>query len=339
MIRGDFLRKGVKVEPDTPQVLPPLDVEGHATRLDLARWLVDARNPLTPRVTVNRVWMHHFGRGLVETENDFGTQGTPPTHPKLLDWLATQFIRDGWSLKKLHRLILTSATYRRSAHARPDLAEIDAKNLLLARQNRVRVEGEIVRDLALAASGLLSEKVGGPSVFPPQPDGVYAFTQRRKSWKTSTGADRYRRGMYTFFYRSAPHPMLTTFDAPDFQTACTRRVRSNTPLQSLTVANDEAMVEAAQALAARVLGEPHGDDASRLRRAFRLCLSREPSAAELDRLAAFLDSQRAGFAADAAAAKRAAGDHQPAGVDAPEAAAWTATARVLINLDEFITRP
>ena len=242
LVRGDFLRKGDPVQPDVPASLPGLpETPERRTRLDLARWLVDPRNPLTARVVVNRVWMRYFGHGLVETENDFGMQGSLPTHPELLDWLAAEFREQGWSLKRLQRLIVTSATYRQSSHARPDLENVDPLNGLLARQTRLRVDAELVRDLTLSVSGLLNPKIGGPSVYPPQPDGVYAFTQRQAAWPTSTGPDRYRRSLYTFFMRSAPYPMLTTFDAPNFNQTCTRRARSNTPLQSLTMANDQAL--------------------------------------------------------------------------------------------------
>jgi hypothetical protein len=284
--------------------------------------------------------MRLFGRGLVQTENDFGTQGSLPTHPELLDWLADEFRSGGWSTKQLLRLIVTSATYRQSSRARPDLDEIDPRNELLARQSRLRVEAEIVRDLGLAAAGMLSRKIGGPSVYPPQPDGVYAFTQVRKNWRTSTGDDRSRRGMYTFFYRSAPHPMLTTFDVPKFNQTCTRRDRSNTPLQALTVANDEAIVEMAWGLGLRVLYEPpaDADDKQRLEHAFRLCLVRPPQPRELARLSEFLEQQRRRFREDPKAATDLASPPLPDGLAPHEAAAWTAVARVLINLDEFVTR-
>src|SRR5439155_6913529 len=232
-----------------PPKLPPLTQARSATegpgrnRLDLAKWLVHPENPLTPRVQMNRIWMHYFGRGLVETEEDFGTQGSPPSHPELLDWLAAEFQRQGWSLKEMHRLIVTSNTYRQASKFRADLKDKDPRNLLLARQERVRFDAEIVRDAALTASGLLDRTIGGPSVKPPQPEGVYAFTQTAKRWTADTGPSRYRRGMYTLYFRSAPHPLFTTFDAPDFQTVCTRRGRSYTPLQALTVANDEAFLE------------------------------------------------------------------------------------------------
>jgi len=337
LIRGDFLRRGEPVAPNVPAVFPPLQAANDPpNRLDLARWLVSAENTLTARVTVNRVWMRYFGRGLVETENDFGMQGTPPTHPELLDWLAAEFVASGWSLKHLHRLIVSSATYRQSSHVRPDLAETDPLNKLLARQSRIRVEAEIVRDLALAVSGLLDDRIGGRSVFPPQPEGVYAFTQRSAAWPTSQGPDRYRRGLYTFFMRSAPYPMLGTFDAPDFNTVCTRRATSNTPLQSLAVANDQAMVELAQAFARRLLAAADNDP-QRLEQAFRICFSRSPTDFERQRLMDYLDQQREQFAADPESATRVAGASEPS-PSLHNLAAWTSVARVLINLDEFITR-
>jgi mono/diheme cytochrome c family protein len=320
---GDFLRKGARVFPGVPAALPPLSVKG-PNRLDLARWLVDPKNPLTSRVTVNRVWQRSFGVGIVETENDFGTQGTPPSHPELLDWLASEFVARGWSLKALDRQIVTSATYRQSSRARPDLAVLDPRNRLLARQARLRLEAEAVRDEALAASGLLARKIGGPSVFPPQPDGVFVFTQIPRNWQANTGPDRYRRGLYTFLWRSAPHPALTVFDAPDTTTTCTRRNRSNTPLQALTLLNDQAFYELAQGLAARILREGPGDDAGRLDFAFRVCLARLPRARERTRLDALLQDQLAGFGSTADAGR--------------QAQAWTTVARVMLNLDEFLTR-
>ncbi|MCU0873081.1 MAG: DUF1553 domain-containing protein, partial [Pirellulaceae bacterium] len=339
LVRGDFLRKGDLVQPDVPAVLPGLaETSGPRTRLDLARWLVDPRNPLTARVTVNRVWMRYFGRGLVETENDFGMQGSLPTHPELLDWLAAEFTARGWSQKRLHRLILTSATYRQSSHARPDLELVDPLNRLLARQVRLRVDAELVRDLALGASGRLNPTIGGPSVYPPQPGGVYAFTQRQAAWPTSTGPDRYRRSLYTFFMRSAPYPTLTTFDAPNFTQTCTRRARSNTPLQSLTMANDQALFELAQAFGQRLLTSPADDDLARLQRGFRLAFVRSAESPELERLAAYLTQQRAAWADSPEDAKRFAGSAFPEGTPAAEAAAWVSVARVLMNLDEFITR-
>jgi mono/diheme cytochrome c family protein len=338
-LRGSFLdhdRKTGPLSPGVPAALPPLpDKTTPRNRLDLAEWLVRPDHPLVPRVTVNRVWMRYFGKGLVTTENDFGTQGTYPTHPELLDWLAHDFVANGWSMKRLHKLIVTSATYRQSSHARPDLAELDPLNQLLARQNRLRFEAEIVRDAALSASGLLHPKVGGPGVKPPQPEGVYAFTQNKKGWTAATGPDRYRRGLYIQFYRSAPYPLLTTFDSPDFQSVCTARVRSNTPLQSLALANDEALFELAQGLGARLLKEVPADDEKRLERAFLLCYARPPSDAERNAVASFRESQLASFVKDPVAAEEVApkGSKDPA-----EAASWTAVARALMNTDEFITR-
>lgn len=329
LIAGDFTRPGVEVGAGYPAILPP--GKGNKNRLDFAKWLVDPANPLTARVTVNRIWGQLFGLGLVETENDFGTQGTPPSHPELLDALATSFVEHKWSVRSLIRQIVLSAAYRQSSKTRPDLDKIDPRNLLLARQNRVRVNAEIVRDVALAASGLLSEKVGGPSVFPPQPEGVYRFTQVDKAWKTSTGTDRYRRGMYTYFWRSAPHPQLVVFDAPDANVSCTRRNRSNTPLQALTLLNDEAFFEYAKALAERINKENQGDDASKVRHGFQVCFGRQPTEREFNKLAAFLKNQQTELATDANEAKRISPQK-------PELASWVLLSRVLLNLDEFITR-
>lgn len=337
--RGDFLRPDEKagpLEPNTLSVLPPLAHQGRATRLDLAKWLVSGQNPLPPRVAMNRVWLRYFGRGIVETEDDFGSQGAPPTHPELLDWMSGEFIRQKWSLKAMHRLMVTSATYRQSSKARPDLSEKDPINLLLARQSRLRVEAEIVRDAALSASGLLTETIGGPSVHPPQPDGVYSFTQSRKNWKADTGPNRYRRALYTLFYRSAPHPLLTTFDSPDFQTVCTRRVRSNTPLQALTLANDAAFIEIAQGLAERALKEAP-DAEARLKRLFLLALMREPSPKELTILRGFYDKQKAMFAGNEKSAKALLSPALQKDEWAQNAALVNA-ARTVMNTDAFITR-
>lgn len=245
------------------------------TRLDLARWLVDRENPLTARVIVNRVWQHYFGQGLVQSENDFGLQGTPPTHPELLDWLAVEFMEKGWRLKDLQRLIVTSETYKQSSRRTAELNETDPYNLLLARQSRLRLEAEVVRDVALTASGLLVEKLGGPPVYPPIPDGVMNQGQVKRDWKTSAGEDRYRRGVYTFVFRATPPPSLNVFDAPDGFSTCTRRIRSNTPLQALTLMNDSGFFEFAEALSKII--EKDG-----LAIAFKRCTSREPTEAELN---------------------------------------------------------
>jgi mono/diheme cytochrome c family protein len=309
---GDFTRPAEKVAPGVPSVLSPIRAES-PDRMDLARWLVDPSNPLTARVKVNRLWQVAFGRGLVETDEDFGTQGTPPSHPELLDWLATELVEQGWSLKSINRLIYTSATYRQSSHVRAE----DPENRLLARQSRHRIDAELVRDAALAASGLLNPEIGGPSVFPPQPDGVMNLGQMRREWKADEGPERFRRGLYTYFWRATPHPLFTLFDAPDGTRACTRRARSNTPLQALTLLNAEAFIECAEGLAGRLIEAGGGDD-ERLELAFRSCLARAPSDLERDRLRLLLTQARA------------------EGQD--ERAAWTTLARVLMNLDEFITR-
>ena len=339
MLRGDFLRKGAVVQPGVPRVFPQLPAEvKHATRLDFARWLFDPRNPLTSRVTVNRFWQRFFGIGIVETENDFGTQGIRPEHPELLDWLADEFIRREWGIKSLHRLIVTSATYRQSSRMRPELLKRDPRNKLVARQSRIRLEAESIRDACLSASGLLSDKIGGPGVYPPQPEGIYVTTQHKKRWPENRGDDRYRRGMYTYFWRSAPYPFLMTFDAPTATTTCTCRPRSNTPLQALTLANGRAFVEFARSLAGRILRNAPGSDESRIRYAFAVCLARPPGAAEVGGLREFLERQRAHFASAAKEAEAVAPAGRPTGVGLAEAAAWTAVARVLLNLDEFITR-
>lgn len=356
--RGNFLTPDIEhgaMSPGVPEILLQGNSPRFNNRLDLARWLVSRDNPLTARVAVNRVWMRYFGRGLVETEDDFGLQGTPPSHPDLLDWLASEFMDHGWSLKSLHRLIVISATYRQSSQQREDLANIDPDNRLLARQSRLRVDAEVVRDLALSASGALSHRVGGPSVFPPQPAGVYSFTQSAKPWPESQGNDRYRRTLYTMFYRSAPYPLFRTFDAPDFSTVCTRRPRSNTPLQSLTLANDPVFVELAGILAGRVLRDsrPVADLDEQLTFLFRLCLSRRPAPTELNLLAKYWRDEYQRYRQNSEAAEKvAAGVQSPAGKDKKATgaagkpavvepairAAWASLARVLLNTDEFITR-
>ncbi len=329
-VQGDFTRKGDTVRPGTPRVLPPLPQDAPRNRLGLARWIVSAENPLTPRVTVNRIWQRYFGLGLVETENDFGSQGSAPSHPELLDWLAAEFVRRNWNLKEMHRLILHSATYRQTSDYRLDAAEVDPGNRLLARQNRIRLEAEIIRDVALAASGLLSPAIGGPSVYPPQPAGAGQFTQVDRKWKADDGPNRYRRGMYTYFIRSAAHPGLILFDAPIAQESVTRRNRSNTPLQALTLLNDESQTEFAAGLASRILDHSENRD-DRIRHAFEICLSRPPARPERERLGEFLGSMRDEFATNSDA-------REEAGADSAEAAAWMAAARVMINLDEFVTR-
>ncbi len=275
-IKGDFTRPADEVTPGVPSVLHPLEAGAEApNRLDLARWLVSKKSPLTARVIVNRIWQQYFGKGIVETENDFGLQGALPSHPELLDWLAVEFMEKGWSLKELHRTIARSATYRQSSVNRPDLREKDPNNVLLGRQQRLRLDAEVIRDVALQASGLFSPKVGGPSVFPPIPEGVMGLGQVKRAWTASKGEDRYRRGLYTFVYRASPPPELTVFDAPEGFNSCTRRIRSNTPLQALTLMNDPGFFEFAAAL--EKLIKTHG-----LEHVFKRCTARVPRADEVD---------------------------------------------------------
>lgn len=317
---GDFTRKGISVQPGVPAALPVLETTNAVpNRLDFARWLVNGKNPLTARVTVNRVWQQYFGQGIVESESDFGTQGEKPSHPELLDWLAVDFVAKGWSQKALHRLIVTSATYRQSSNARSDAAAVDPRNHLLARQNRLRLDAEILRDASLVVSGLFSEKVGGVSVYPPIPAGANNVTQVKREWPVSSGEDRYRRALYTFFQRSAGHPGLLIFDAPDGTVSCTKRVRSNTPLQALISMNDESSFEFAEALSKRMLAAPGTSDRDRLAQGWQLAVHREPDQKEIDRMIRFIQTRR---------------DSRE-----EESKVWVAVARVLLNVDEFLTRP
>jgi len=310
----------------------------HVTAQRLA--VLRARLPVdVPAVTVNRFWQRCFGVGLVDTANDFGVQTPAPEHRELLDWLADGFMAGGWSQKSLLRLIVTSATYRQSSHVREDLNAVDTSNRLLARQRRLRVEAEIVRDLALATGGLLSPKVGGESVFPHQADGVLDNRATPATWSVSPGEDRYRRGLYTWTWRLTPHPMSALFDTPDGSMACTRRDRSNTPTQALTLLNDPAFVECARSLAHRVIAEPHApDDRARIEFAYRVCLGRQPLEDELPVLLTMLADQQAQLRADIATAQQIAGDTAPNTADAVDIAAWTVVCRAILCLDEFITR-
>jgi hypothetical protein len=303
----------------------------------LAHWLVAADNPLVGRVTVNRIWQHYFGRGIVETPDNFGVQTLAPLHLELLDWLATQFVARSWSVKAIHRLILCSATYRQSSRLRPELERVDPTNRLLAHQRRLRVEAEIIRDLSLDAGGLLSAKLGGPSVYPPQPPGALDGRAIPATWTTSPGQDRYRRGLYTWVWRLTPYPTLRLFDAPDAATACIRRERSNTPVQALTLLNDPTFVECARGLARRVTNKRSSDDES-LNCAFQICLSRPMRPPEAKLLRTLLNEQLVELAADGNAARKIAGGNMPAGSDAVRQAAWTVVCRALLSLDEFMTR-
>jgi len=337
--RGNFLDEGALVEPTVPAVLHSLPAESkEPDRLRFARWLVSKDNPLTPRVVMNRHWQHFFGRGIVKTENDFGTQGILPSHPELLDWLAVDFAdANQWSVKRMHRFIVTSATYRQSSRMIPELLARDPYNKLLARQSRARLEAEIIRDSALGVSGLLTRKIGGPSVHPPQPEGIYLFTQDPKPWNTDTSEDRYRRGMYTHFWRSSPYPSLMAFDFPNSNVTCTRRVHSNTPIQSLVLANDVQFVECARALAIEtIIDENCGWDA-RIEVAFRKALGRRPTAQEQKRLLTLITEQMNAFERDQAAAEQFAGGSSVS-ISTEQIAAWAAVCRVLLNLDEFVIR-
>jgi len=280
-VKGDFTRPAEEVTPGTLSILHPFEqTETTVDRLDLARWIVDSANPLTSRVIVNRIWQQYFGAGIVATENDFGLVGARPTHPDLLDWMAVEWVKNGWSFKFLHRLIVTSNTYRQTSRLLPSMdraMEMDADNRLLWKQNRLRLDAELVRDVALKASGLLSSKQGGPPVYPPIPDGVMGQGQVRRSWSVSQGEDRYRRGLYTFVYRGTPPPSLKVFDAPEGFSSCTIRTRSNTPLQSLTLMNDAAFFEFAQSLAKVIQKDGVSE-------AFLRCTSRQPNKTELELL-------------------------------------------------------
>jgi len=344
--RGDIMKPDRKVQPGVPAVLNPLPRNADGSRLTLARWLVDPKSPTAARSIVNRVWQTYFGIGIVETSEDLGVQSPAPSHPELLDWLSVTFMDEEWSLKKLHQLIVTSATYRQSSKVTPEQYALDPNNRLLARGARFRVEAELVRDIALTASGLLNHKVGGPSVYPPIPEFLILppASYGEKVWDEEKGDNRYRRSLYTFRYRSVPYPILQAFDAPNGDFSCVRRGRSNTPLQALMTLNDPISMEAAQALARRVLRDGGSTEISRLEYAFRCCVSRKPTKEELKELEALLDNQVARFNdKDAKPLELAASDEiklpaAPKDISDARLAAWTAVSRVLLNLDETITK-
>ena len=327
--RGEFKQPTDQVHPGTLASLPSIAHRSGSDgdRLDFANWLVSGENPLPPRVVVNHLWAHLFGEGLVATLNDFGVRGERPSHPELLDWLAAELIDRGWSRKALIKTIVLSRTYRQSSNHRLDLADIDPKNRLLARQNRFRVEAEIVRDLSLGAAGMLTAKLGGPSVFPAMPAGVSDVNYNSAfKWKVSTGGDKYRRGLYTYFKRTAPHPNLMTFDCPDSNVTCIKRTRSNTPLAALITLNNDTFTEAARALAKRIC-----KDDQPLISAFRHCLSRDPLREEFQQLLDLLEASTDYYAEHSEHAELLS-------PGAPERAPLTATVRILLNLDEFLTR-
>ena len=333
--RGEFLQPTEKVTAEVLSMLPAFPEGTSHTRLSFARWLVSASNPLIGRVTMNRQWAAFFGRGLVRTLNDFGYQGELPTHPQLLDWLAVEFVRQGWSLKAMHKLIVMSATYQQSSRIQPELLSLDPSNQMLARGPRVRIEAELIRDAVLKIAGLLSPKIGGPSVFPPQPanittEGAYG----RLNWKVSEGSDRYRRGLYTFSKRTTPYAMFSTFDAPSGEACVIRREVSNTPLQALTLLNDTVFTEAAQAIGRMMANRP-GAVGERIDYLFRRCLTRSPAPDELAMLDEFYKKQKLRFDSGVLDAEAVAGTGEG---NTTERAVWTALARVLFNLDEAITK-
>ncbi|MCI0660817.1 MAG: DUF1549 and DUF1553 domain-containing protein [Acidobacteria bacterium] len=361
--RGDFLRPDKVVYPGVPAFLHPLPKDAPPNRLTFAKWLVARDSPTTARSIVNRLWQSYFGTGIVATSEDLGLQSEPPSHPELLDWLAVELMqpeervgeresgrvgesKKAWGLKHIHRLIVTSATYRQSSKVTPEMLAKDPANRLLARGARLRVDGEIVRDIALAASGLLNPKVGGPSVFPPSPEFLYQppTSYGPKVWNEAKGEDRYRRGIYTFRYRSVPYPMLQTFDVPNGDMSCVRRSRSNTPMQALTTLNEPLFVEAARALALKTVKEGGPTEAQRLDFLFRRVLARHPAPQETTQLLGLLHRQRARFAAGELNPWNLATNDPdrsyplPRGTQMEDLAAWTAVSRVMLNLDETITK-
>jgi len=365
--RGDWLKPGEEVTFGVPAFLHALPPDADGSRLSLAKWLVDRKSPTTARVLVNRIWQTYFGNGIVSTPEDFGMRCEDPTHPGLLDWLACELMEPRtdvesprrssvqgddtsrprpWAIKHIHRLIVTSATYRQSSRVTPELYAKDPYNRLLARGPRLRVEGEIVRDIALAASGLLNPEMGGRSVYPPAPEFLFQppASYGPKVWKEETGPERYRRSLYIFKFRSVPYPMLQTFDAPNGDFSCVRRQRSNTPLQALVSLNETEFVECAQALARRMLVEGGRTDADRVTYAFRRALSRPPSAQERKELLALLDKERKRIAEgwvnplELATGKDEPPTDLPGGATPAQLAAYTVVSRVVLNLDEAITK-
>ncbi|HEX7449307.1 MAG TPA: DUF1553 domain-containing protein [Pirellulales bacterium] len=340
--RGNFMDLGQEVSEGTPAAFPSLPADAPRNRLTLARWLIDENNPLTPRVIANRYWEQLFGIGIVATSEEFGSQGELPVHPELLDWLAIELVRTHWDLKALVRLLVTSASYRQSSRVTPELDERDPENRLLARGPRVRLSAEMVRDQALAAAGLLSRKLYGPPVKPPQPSlGLSAAFGSGIDWQTSAGEDRYRRALYTTWRRSSPYPSMATFDAPNREVCTVRRVRTNTPLQALVTLNDPVYVEAAQALARRVVSSGRSTTADRARYAFRLCVSRPPHDDEQARLVQLYEKTLARLSGHADEAQKLATDPLgpvPEGARIAELAAWTVVGNVLLNLDETLMK-
>jgi hypothetical protein len=348
MLRGQYNKPGDKVEPDVPAVLPPLkkhDAQRRANRLDLARWLMSPEHPLTARVTVNRFWQQLFGTGLVKTSYDFGSQGELPSHPELLDWLAVSFRESGWNVKQLIKLMVASATFRQSSRVTPELVQRDPENRLYARGPRFRLDAEPLRDNALFVSGLINLQMGGRGVNPYQPPNIWEpvgfVGSNTANYRQDNGPALYRRGIYVFFKRTAPPPFMTNFDAPNRESFCTRRDRSNTPLQALQLMNDVQQFEAARALAERLLTEGGPAPADRIAYGYRLVLARRPASEEAAIVQALLEKELARYQQDPAAAGKVirTGESAPkAGLAEPELAAYTLVANLLLNLDETVTR-
>jgi hypothetical protein len=348
MLRGQYDRPGEKVSRNVPAFLPPLPAkpkERDYNRLDFANWLVDGNHPLTARVAVNRIWQQFFGVGLVKTSADFGTQGELPMHPELLDWLAVQFVEDGWDVQQLVKRILTSHAYRQSSRATPAALKRDPENRLLAHAPRFRLDAEVLRDQALSLSGLLVPTLGGRGVRPYQPPNIWEpvgfASSNTRNYKQGKGDDLYRRSIYTFLKRTAPAPFMTSFDAPSREQSCTVRGRSNTPMQALQLMNDVQHVEAARNLAQRILNAANTDDNARIRWAWRAVTSRQPDATEAQIIANVLASHRSRFEKDTEAAKKltAFGESKADLKLKPvELAAWTLVANLLLNLDEVVNK-
>jgi hypothetical protein len=338
-LRGSFLSPGDEVSPDTPEVFPPLADDLPRNRLGLAKWLVDRNNPLTARVVANRHWEQLFGTGIVLTSEDFGSQGMLPTHPELLDWLAVELMEKNWSLKQLAKTMVTSAAYRQSSRTTPEKLARDPDNRLVSRGPRDRLSAEQIRDQALAASGLLSRKLGGPSVMPPQPEGVWQVVYSDDRWVTSKEEDRYRRGLYTFWRRTSPYPSAMALDATSRETCTIRRISTNTPIAAFALLNDPVYIEAAQALARRIMEQGSIDAGARVTYAFRRVLARQPAADEVQRLVALYNSERQHYERDPEAAAKIATSELGAPDGSPnmaELAAWTVVSNVLLNLDETL---
>jgi len=344
-IRGEFLNKGEEQESGTPAALHSWNDAWPKNRLGLANWLTSKENPLVARVTVNRWWAQMMGRGIVSTEEDFGSQGDPPTHPKLLDWLASEFMENNWSMKHIHRIIVMSTTYQQDSRVKPEHLNEDPLNKLYARGPRFRMTAEMIRDNALQVSGLLSSKMHGPTVFPPQPDGLWRQTGRNEpKYTTSQGEDRFRRGIYVIWRRAAPYPSFVNFDGPDRSACHPKRSRTNTPLQALTLLNDEAYVEMALAFADSILSECSANDSveDKLRHAFRRTLSRAPSNKEIQILTELYQLEKKEIEAAPERSrellKGITGYKPSPGQDSMELALWFAIANTLLNLDETITK-